>query len=189
VHIFAMGPMGTEALRASRELLQKGIYANVIIVTSPDLLAGNLGHANGYEHLRKGLGVDATMYLQPHLNGSAHVGELLTLAGRRVPIVSVHDGEPGLLDNLGSIVGVRQEALSVRKHSKSGRPSDIYSYHHIDWRSVVDACGQVLGETALERVEVSRRLLDESTAHQTPAASDWRELWSGGGGGSQAGHE
>jgi pyruvate dehydrogenase E1 component len=178
VNIFAMGPLGTEAIRASRELLEKGIYANVIIVTCTDLLVGNLAHENGYRHLRQNLGIDAALYLQPHMNGSTHVGELLTLAGRRVPIVSVHDGEPGLLDNIGSVIGVRQEALAVRKHSKSGRPVDIYAYHHIDWESVKEACGKVLSETALERVEVSRRLLDESATHQ-PVKGDWRQLWSG----------
>ena len=74
------------------------------------------------------------------------------MAGRRIPIVSVHDGEPGLLDNAGSIVGVRQEALAVRKHSKCGRPVDVYGYHGIDAQAVIDACDKVLAETAVELV-------------------------------------
>lgn len=181
VNIFAMGAMGTEALRASCELVKRGIYANVIIVTSPDLLCGNMAQANDYDHLRRGLGIDSALYLQPHLNGSNHVGEVLTLSGRRVPMVSVHDGEPGLLDNLGGVVGVRQEALAVRKHSRCGRPSEIYEYHHIDWQSVIEACGKVLSETALEKVEISKRLLNEADQNHATQPS-WRQLWSSGSG-------
>ncbi|MEM7647509.1 MAG: pyruvate dehydrogenase, partial [Pseudomonadota bacterium] len=46
VHIFSLGSMVTEAVAASEELLKKGIYANVIVVTCTDLLCGNLGHEN-----------------------------------------------------------------------------------------------------------------------------------------------
>src|SRR5690606_7662825 len=136
VHIFSMGSPTTEAIKASENLLTKGIYANVIVVTSPDLLLGNLAHENDYQHLKQNLGINADLYLK---NFDTHSGELHTLAGRRIPIVSVHDGEIGLLDNIGSIVGVRQITLAVRKHSKSGRPSDIYRYHKIDADSVMEA--------------------------------------------------
>lgn len=122
VHIFSMGSPSTSALSASKKLLNQGIYANVIIVTSPDLLLGNLANSNGYTHLRKGLG----------------------LARAKAPIVSVHDGEPGLLDNIGSVLGVHQESLAVRKHSRCGRPGDIYQYHGISADSVVQSCLKVL---------------------------------------------
>lgn len=70
------------------------------------------------------------------------------LGAARVPIVSVHDGEPGLLDNLGSCVGVLQKSLAVRKHSKSGRPSDVYKYHGLDGAAVKEACLDALQEIA-----------------------------------------
>jgi pyruvate dehydrogenase E1 component len=54
-------------------------------------------------------------------------GDVIDLAGRRVPIVSVHDGEIGLLDNLGSLVGVPQLAKAVVKFSKSGTPAHIFA--------------------------------------------------------------
>lgn len=168
VNIFAMGAPTTEAVKASRALLEKGIYANVIVVTSSDLLLGNLAHTNDYAHLKQGLGVNADLYLKDVQAGDE--GELRTLAGRRVPAVSVHDGEIGLLDNIGSLIGVRQETLAVRKHSRCGRPSDVYRYHHIDADSVVEACGKVLAETALENV-----VLPGEAAPQTHA--DWRGLW------------
>lgn len=176
VNIFAMGSLGTEAIKASKELLNRGIYANVIIVTSPDLLVGNLAHQNDYQHLKHTLGVNADLHLQPQLNGSLGGDELVTVSGRRVPCVSVHDGEPGLLDNIGSIIGVRQEALAVRKHSKCGRPEDIYRYHAIDSDAVVEACGKVLSETAMENVRVSPRALQD-TNHRTAQLTDWRQLW------------
>lgn len=123
------------------------------MVTNTDLLLGNLAHENDYHHLRQGLGISADL----HVKGfdPANPGDLNTMAGRRVPIISVHDGEIGLLDNIGSLVGVRQETLAVRKHSKCGRPSDVYRYHHIDWQSVVEACEKMLNETALENLVTS----------------------------------
>lgn len=172
VHIFAMGSPATEAIRASKELLQKGIYANVIIVTSSDLLLGNLAHENGYHHLKNTLGVNANLYLK-NFDGASN-GDLRSLAGRRIPIVSVHDGEIGLLDNIGSLIGVKQETLAVRKHSKSGRPSDIYRYHHIDAESVLQACGKVLAETALENLILPNEV---NLADEGPGP-DWRQLWS-----------
>ncbi|MGE3973299.1 MAG: pyruvate dehydrogenase [Bdellovibrionales bacterium] len=174
VNIFAMGSMGTEAIAASEQLLARGIYANVIMVTCTDLLVGNLAHENGYDHLKNGLGINGDLYLQPRVNGSATPPEIMTLSGRRIPAVSVHDGEPGLLDNLGSIVGVRQESLAVRKHSKCGRPVDVYQYHHIDVESVVEAVGKVLSETALEEVRVSNRALHWEQKEERP---NWQELW------------
>lgn len=176
VNIFAMGSLVSEAIKASEELLKKGIYANVIVVTCTDLLIGNLAHENGYQHLREGLGINANLYLQPSLNGHMQNPELKTVAGRRIPIVSVHDGEPGLLDNIGSIIGVRHESMAVRKHSRCGRPSDIYRYHHIDGDSVAEACGQVLAETALETVQISTRVLSE-VSQSEPAQEGVTDLW------------
>jgi len=177
VNIFCMGAMVTEGLKASEELLKKGIYGNVIVVTSSDLLCGNLAHENNYEYLRNGLGVSGDLYLQPAMNGHSTAGEVITVSGRRVPIVSVHDGEPGLLDNLGGVVGVKQEALAVRKHSRTGRPSQIYNYHHIDWEAIVDATGKVLSETAMETVRLTSSLLQQIQQPSEQSGGQWQQLW------------
>jgi len=186
VNIFAMGALGTEALRASDILLEKGIYANVIMVSSPDLMLGNLAHENNYQWLREGLGIDGNLHLMPQNNGngSGHldVPDVVTLAGRRVPAVSVHDGEPGLLDNIGSIVGVKHIALATRHHSKSGRPTDIYRYHNIDGESVAEACGQALTETALENIAVSRQVLEQAVQQQETVQTSVGDLWPQGSG-------
>ena len=122
IFIFAMGSPATEAIEASKKLLNKGIYANLIIVTSPDLLLSNLAHMNNYTHLRQKLALENT----------------------KAPIVSVHDGEPGLLDNIGSLLGTHHESLAVRKHSRCGRPRDVYQYHGIDRDSIIQSCLKVL---------------------------------------------
>ena len=174
VNIFSLGTMTTEALKASDDLLARGIYANVIVVTSPDLLVGIQGHETDYEYLKNGLGVNSNLYLRKAEEVST--GDLITVAGKRVPVVSVADGETGLLDNIGSIIGVRQEALGVRKHSKCGRPSEIYAYHHMDAEAVVEACGKVLAETALEKVIVTENALGET--HQAEGrTAHWTDLW------------
>lgn len=175
MHIFAMGSPATEALEASDRLREMGVYANVIAVTSPDLLLGGLGRATDYAHLRQTLGCTGDLHLTPHepVKTSA---ELATLAGRRTPVVAVVDGEPGLLDNIGSVLGVRQITLGVRKFSKSGRPDQVFRYQHIDAESIIEACGRALSETAMERIQVSRRALDE-LHNRAPAIRDWREIW------------
>ncbi|MBX9765687.1 MAG: pyruvate dehydrogenase [Bdellovibrionales bacterium] len=178
VHIFSMGAPSAEAVKASDTLLARGIYANVIVVTNSDLVCGINAHNNDYDVIRNQLGINSSLHLQPYMNGSTTPAELVTLAGRRIPIVSVHDGEPGLLDNIGSIIGVRHEPLAVRKHSKCGRPSEIYHFHGIDADAIVEACGRVLSETALEKIQVSRRALGEADQAATAASTpSWRELW------------
>lgn len=199
VNIFAMGSPGTEAIKASVDLLKRGIYANVIIVTSPDLLAGIQAHQNDYLLIKERLLINGSLILHPSsANGSGanqsngHISEnnsaeILTLSGRRVPIVSVHDGEAGLLDNIGAVLGVRHESLAVRKHSKCGKPSDIYGYHHLDAAAIIEACGKVLSETALEQVQLSRTLVaqiasqvvaqNESDRRPLAGFVNWRELW------------
>lgn len=178
VNIFAMGAMCTEALKASEDLLSRGIYANVITVTSPDLLCGIQGHENDYNYLRNELGINPNLYLNKA--GDVATAELVTVSGRRIPIVSVHDGEAGLLDNLGSIVGVRQETCAVRKHSKCGRPNEIYHFHSIDAEAIVEACGKALSETALEKVIVTKVSLEDLAQTESTTAGSvlhWTELW------------
>jgi pyruvate dehydrogenase E1 component len=174
VNIFAMGSPTTEAIKASEALLSRGIYANVIVITSPDLVAGINAHENDYEYLHKGLGINSDLYLRRSEEVSS--GDLITVSGKRVPMVSVHDGEPGILDNIGSIIGVRQESCAVRKHSKSGRPTEIYAFHGIDAESVMEACGKVLAETALEQVMVRESALDQ-TQNAGRTAHHWTDLW------------
>jgi len=176
VNIFSLGSLTTEAIKASNDLLKQGIFANVIVVTSTDLLAGNLAHKNNYSYLKNHLGINGDIHLVA--NGSLGQAETATLSARRIPIVSVHDGEPGLLDNLGAIVGVKHETLAVRKHSKCGTPEDIFKYHGIHSDGVSKACAKVLSETALEEVRVSKEILKALKSSDAPKVQEnWENLW------------
>jgi pyruvate dehydrogenase E1 component len=178
VNLFSMGSVTTEALEASKQLLERGIFANVICVSSPELLLGILGHQDDYRHLRETLGISGDLHAVQGAPDSE--AGLVSLAGRRVPCVALCDGEAGLLDNIGSIVGVKQLTLAVRKFSKCGRPDQIFRYQHLDAESIVEACGQVLSETALEDLKVSPALLERLAGRQARAgAKDWRVLWPG----------
>lgn len=179
VQVFALGALATEAVEASWKLLERGIFANVVLVSSPELLLGILGEQSGYRHLKEGLQIDGDLHAVEGA-GESEAG-LVSLAGRRVPIVAVCDGEAGLLDNIGSIVGVKQKTLAVRKFSKCGRPDEVYAYQHIDAASVVEACGEVLAETALEDLRVSPALLERLAGRSSSAKRDWRALWPEGG--------
>jgi pyruvate dehydrogenase E1 component len=180
VHVFVMGALVPEAVAASELLLQRGIYANVVVVSSPDLLCGELGRSQGYAHLTRTLGIDGSLHLRPA--GAAEgaplgPGDAVDLAGRRVPVVSVHDGEVGLLDNLGSILGVRQLARAVVKFSKSGTPAHIYRYHGLHPEGIAEACGQALAETALERVRLQPAAAALLQRQQHEDQPHWKELW------------
>jgi pyruvate dehydrogenase E1 component len=180
VELFVMGALVPEAVRAAELLLDRGVYANVTVVTSPDLLCGELGRDDGYEHLRRTLGVDGRLYLRAAGKDPGAVlgpGDAIDLAGRRVPIVSVHDGEIGLLDNLGSVVGVPQVAKAVVKFSKSGTPAHIYRYHGLHDEGIAQACGEALARTALEQVQLDRDALARLRVQPDASAGDWRELW------------
>ncbi|MCC7014998.1 MAG: pyruvate dehydrogenase [Planctomycetes bacterium] len=174
VQLFAMGSVATEAVEASRKLLERGVFANVIVISSPELLLGILGDRDGYAHLRQGLAIDGDLHLVAREVDDE--SELVGLAGRRVPIVAMCDGEAGLVDNIGSIVGVKQTTLAVRKFSKCGRPDQVYELHHLDSESVVEACGKALAETALEDLRVPRDWLERLAGRASPQR-DWRELW------------
>ena len=161
VHLFAMGALVPEAMKASDRLREeKGILANVFVVTSPDLLLGNYAYHQNYAHLKEGLKLDGNLHFHPARGPKIQTAaDWYALQGSRVPIVSSHDGEPGLLDNIGSIVGVKHRALGVRKTSKSGTTWDIYHLHGIDADGIVAAAESVLKESAEEVFEVSSAVL------------------------------
>ncbi|MFT7678954.1 MAG: pyruvate dehydrogenase E1 component [Planctomycetota bacterium] len=175
VQILAMGALIPEAVAASDMLLERGVFADVIVVSSPELLLGILGEQNNYQHLRVELGVNDDLHAVAEATDSS--AGLVSIAARRVPIVSVADGEAGLLDNAGSVVGVPQRTLGVRRFSKCGRPSDIYTYQELDADSIVKACGRALAETALSNLRISRSLLEEQGGRLPADRANWRELW------------
>jgi len=176
VHVFVMGALAPQAVAASEDLVTRGIYANVIVVSSPELLLGILGRRDGYRTLTERLEVNGNLHLRQRGGKPQGALDAIDLAGRRVPVVSVHDGELGLLDNIGSAVGVHQTTLGVRKFSKSGTPADVFRYHGIDADSIAQACVEALAKTAVERVSLSPEGHAVLRAQQQSEPIRWQEL-------------
>ena len=84
----------------------------------------------------------------------------------------MHDGEAGLLDNIGSVLGVRHETLAVRKFSKCGRPDQVYAYQHIDTDSIMGAVGKAKRSEGLDPAALGRTLSVERdrAVEKTPGA-------------------
>lgn len=174
VRIFSMGAPTTGAVEAAERLREVGIYADVLVVTCPDLLLGRFAERNDYAQLKK-LGLTADMHLVPQQ--AADATDVHMMAACTVPIVSVVDGEAGLLDNAGSVLAAKQISLSVQKFSKSGTPEHIFRYHGIDAKGIFDACGKALAENAVRQVQVDGQTLAALQQGTTTSLVNWRELW------------
>jgi pyruvate dehydrogenase E1 component len=121
VHLFATGVMVSEALTAADRLIERGVFPNVFVVTSPDRL---------YRGLREP---------RPYL-------EMLVSADEEeVPIVSVLDGHSHALAFLGGALGVPQLALGVDTFGQSGTRADLYRHYGIDAAAIVRAAEILLG--------------------------------------------
>ena len=130
VNLVAAGVMAQEALKASDRLLkEKGIFANVIAVSSPSLLIGNLGKETKDSELLARLSKD-----EPSTN-FAQLRLLIPIEERDfVPIVSVADASASYLSGIGDILGITSgmETLGLRQNGISTRDvHDNYAYHGI----------------------------------------------------------
>ena len=177
VTLLSMGAPTVEAIAAADRLRELGIHADLLVVTCADLLLGRFAERDEYSQLTK-LGLDGAVHLVATAGEVLDVADLRLLAARTVPIVAVVDGEPGLLDNAGSILGVKQRTLAVQKFSKSATPTEVYAYHGMDAESIVRAAGKVLAESTSREVKVSSQTAAQlANDGAMPAGSDWRELW------------
>ncbi|MFG2585701.1 transketolase-like TK C-terminal-containing protein [Streptomyces malaysiensis] len=119
VTIAAMGALVPEALAAADRLAALGQAADVVCVTSPDLLFRAL-------QARRGLSDDPTWILD----------QVFPL-DRATPLVTVLDGHPHTLAFLSTIQNVPVSTLGVTKFGQSGAIEDVYRYHNIDTDSIV----------------------------------------------------
>jgi pyruvate dehydrogenase E1 component len=125
VHIFATGVMLPEALRASDAVREDEVYANVINVTSPDLLFADWLRSSG--------------------NGApSYLDELIPSAERGVPAISVIDGHPLTLGWLGGALGCPMVPLGVVSFGESGSIQALYHKHHIDVEAIVEGIARLL---------------------------------------------
>ncbi|WP_093170585.1 transketolase-like TK C-terminal-containing protein [Sinosporangium album] len=121
VTIAAMGALIPEAVAAADRLAALGIGADVVCVTSPDLLFRAL-------QARRGLA-----------EGSHWILDQVFPADRGTPLVTVLDGHPHTLAFLATINNVPATTLGVTKFGQSGTIQDVYRYHGIDTDSIVGA--------------------------------------------------
>ena len=116
-----MGAVVPEALAAASRLDQIGIAADVVCVTSADLL---------YRAVRA---------RQGHEPAESWILDQILPADRAVPLVTVLDGHPHTLAFLATVNRVPTTALGVTRFGQSGSLDDVYRYHHLDADSIIGA--------------------------------------------------
>jgi pyruvate dehydrogenase E1 component len=121
VTIAAMGAVAPEALAAAERLQQVGIAADVVCVSSPDLL---------YRAVRA---------RQGHQSAETWILDQIFPAERATPLVTVLDGHPHTLSFLATINRVATTALGVTGFGQSGSLEDVYRYHNLDSDSIIRA--------------------------------------------------
>lgn len=127
MHLFATGVVVPEALRASDAVREDDIYANVINVTSPDLLFADWFRASGQGH-----------------GASSYLDELIPPEERGVPAISVIDGHPLTLGWLGAALHCPLTPLGVVNFGESGNIQALYGKHHIDTDAILQAMARLL---------------------------------------------
>jgi pyruvate dehydrogenase E1 component len=121
VTIAAVGAVMPEAVAAANRLDQVGITADVICVTSPDLLYRAVRAKEGRE--------DAESWIL----------DQVFPADRATPLVTVLDGHPHTLSFLAMINRVPCASLGVTRFGQSGSLDEVYRYHGLDTDSIVSA--------------------------------------------------
>lgn len=121
VTLSVMGAVVPEALAAAERLDQIGIGADVICVTSPDLL---------YRAMRAREGRD---------DAQSWILDQVFPAERATPMVTILDGHPHTLSFLPMINRVACAQLGVTRFGQSGSLDEVYRYHGLDTDSIVSA--------------------------------------------------
>ena len=132
LNIFTCGVMVVDALEAGRKLSQEGIFANVIVVTSPDLLFRGWQHANKLK------------MKNPGTRFTFHLESLIPASERHVPIVTVLDGHSHALSFIGSVFGSKALCLGVDEFGQSGQAEELYDHYQIGVKAISQAARQVI---------------------------------------------
>ena len=127
VTIAAMGAMLPEALAAADRLGALGLPADVICVTSPDLLFRALQCRRGRQE------------------GPSWILDQVFPAERAAPLVTLLDGHPHTLAFLATVNNVPTTGLGVTRFGQSGTLEEVYRHHGIDTDSVIQAALDLAG--------------------------------------------
>lgn len=130
--IFACGVMVPVALEASRELQQRGVLANVVNTTSPDLLYRGWRHASALR--AKNPGSRFTSLLEG----------LVPESERDCPVVSVIDGHSHTLSFLGAALGTKTTCLGVDEFGQTGSRAELYEHYGISRAAIASAVESAL---------------------------------------------
>ena len=133
LNIFTCGVMVVEALEASRKLSREGIFANVVVVTSPDLLF------RGWQQAGK------LKMKNPGTRFTFHLEGLIPPSERQVPIVTLLDGHSHALSFIGSVFGSKALCLGVDEFGQSGQTEELYDHYQIGVKAVSQAARQAIG--------------------------------------------
>jgi pyruvate dehydrogenase E1 component len=132
VNIMSCGAMVPEAIEASRQLLDEGVFANVINVTGPGAL---------YRRFQDS--VRAVM--KSGREAAPFMADIIPVAERSAPIVTVIDGHPHSLAWIGGAMKTATFPLGVSGYGQSGSPEELYREYEIDVSSIMAACFGALG--------------------------------------------
>lgn len=127
VCIATVGALATEATAAADRLTDIGVDAEVVCVTSPDLLYRAVQGRSGL--------ADAPSWIIDHV----------LPAHRAAPMVTVLDGHPHTLTFLATVNQVRCRSLGVSSFGQAGDLESVYRHHGIDTDSIVRAALDICG--------------------------------------------
>lgn len=128
VNIFVSGAMVPIVMKASDQLHEQGVLANVFNVTGPGPL---------YRRFQQGVSGED--------DHGDFLSELLSPKERAAPIVTVVDGHPRSLAWLGGALGGPVYPLGVADFGQSGTQSQLYREHGIDPEGIASTCYRALG--------------------------------------------
>jgi pyruvate dehydrogenase E1 component len=126
VTLVGVGALLPEAIAAADELEADGIGAEVVCLTSPDLVF------RAFQG-RRGLGPDSDAILDE-----------LFPADRSRPLVTVLDGHPHTLAFLAGVNGTPIACLGVSTFGQSGEVEDLYRHFGIDSETIAGAAVDLL---------------------------------------------
>jgi pyruvate dehydrogenase E1 component len=127
VTIVAAGVVVVEACAAAEQLGEAGIGADVVCLTSADLVFRAMQARNG------------------HADGDDAVLDELFPVDRGTPVVTVLDGHPHALAFIGAITQTPVSCLGVQEFGQSGDVDDLYAYFGIDTETIVGTALDLLG--------------------------------------------
>ncbi|MFW6074003.1 MAG: transketolase-like TK C-terminal-containing protein, partial [Chloroflexota bacterium] len=134
VQVVATGVMVPEAHEAVQMLHEEGIAANLINLTSSQLVYEDW---ISWRRMLMSLSADDP-------DPGAHIGMLIPESERRAPIVTVQDGASHSLAWIGSVYGAPVFSLGVDDFGQSGDIPSLYKHYEIDAEHIAEAAFSLL---------------------------------------------